>query len=159
METHSGKTSEIKFLGSIIHETTSLRGRIAILTYQNLTHSVLADRILIFVEHFQTVILFVFTNYTVFTNRNSVSASIINIVYQVVFSASPGSFISYTKENTSTVVLISFFGLLLFLFKMAVFGAITLAALRNKPPSKNIQLTWQWIFNLLRTEFIPNFWT
>jgi len=148
METKKGKTSEIKFLGSIIQENTSLRGRIAILTYQNLTDSALADRVIIFVEHFQSVILFVFSNYGVYKQRSDVTANIIDFIFPIVYSASPASFLTLDKKGTTAIVVYSFVSLLAFIFKMIIFGSIIMAAIRKKAPSKNVHLIWQWIFKL-----------
>jgi len=143
-----GKTSEIKFLASIIHESTSLRGKMAILTYQNLTHSSIADRIVIFYEHYQCVILFVFSNYLVFTKRNQVSANIIDVVFPTVFSSSPVNFLDQTKEGTTANVIVCCFGVAFFLFKMMIFCYMLICASRNHQPSKYIQHVWQWIFKL-----------
>jgi len=146
METKKGKTYDMKFLSSIIQETSSLRGRIAILTYQNLSHSVLADKVVIFIEHFQSIILFIYTNYSVFKKRNHAVVNVIEIVFSIVSSANFGGYLTADKHGTMGIVIFTLIALLLFVLKMLVFGYIIVVAVRNKTPSRNIHIIWQWIF-------------
>jgi len=146
--TNKGKTSDLEFLGSMIHDNTSLRGRIAVLTYQNLSHSHIADKIMIFIEHLQSSLLFLISNNRIFTARNTASVNIVTLVYSALSSMNPASYVSLDKEHTEAALITVFISFALLLFRMSIFGYIVMIAWKRKSPSKNIQLIWQWIFKL-----------
>ena len=149
MEADKGKISEIKFLSSIIQDNLTLRGRIATLTFQNMSYSSLTDQTIIFIEHFQSIILFITSNYKFFGRGSSnVSVKLINMVYPIASSLNLASYMPLNKDGTTTVLAIALVGFLIFLFKMAIFGYIVTMAVKLKTPSKPLQVVWQWIFKL-----------
>jgi len=148
MKRQKDSSHQLEFLGSMCEDTTPLRGRIAILSSETSSSSDIMNRIIIFIEHAQSLSLFFITNHKALGESTSRSVNISDLLYSFSALLGPGNLLIFDRKHFDQVAVILILALCFFIFRILLFGYIVYLAIRKKEGSKALISIWRMIFKV-----------
>jgi len=134
------------FLSSIIEDTTSIRGRVATLSFQNQTSSSVVDWIILAIDHCQCITLFILANFKIYGDQGKDKVHIIRPLLSLCKLFSPANLLTFDHKSLHAVIVVITILLATIVLRIIILIYVIAIAYKGKNPNKTILLIWQWIF-------------
>ena len=139
-------SNQTKLLGSMCDNKTPLAGKIAILSAESKDSSDITNKIIIFGDYAQLIILAFFSNFRVYGNVSNQRIDLFTAFYQVMVISTPGYLVTYA-EGFITQVLVSFYACIFtFVLRILLFFYIVYVAKTDREGDKRLISIWRVIF-------------
>ena len=148
MKPQKPTSNQLKFLSSMYEDETPLRGRIAILSAEQGSSSDTTNKIIIFLEHSQSIALFFLANYRAFGQTGAYDTHISTPMLYLSKLLGPGNLLIFNHEHVSQVYSVLIAAFCCFVLRVLLFVYVVYVAIRKKEGSKYSLAIWRLIFKV-----------